>query len=264
MKIRACLRDFALPLAAFCLLSGQTAKASLLVTYAENPGDVNSTLSGTSVYDFNLLSANSQQTDLTWDNGAGQTVGNIDQVYVHSADQYGGADNTNYAVQSTSVGGSYATPVTTLTFPSPVAYFGLWWSAGDANNVMTFYNGTTELGMFTTKDLLGQLPTAKVTSPGGGYYGNPTSGAYGQDSNEAFAFINFYGLSGETITKVVFSNIGSSGFESDNWTVRTGAWGTGAGETGAPAGVALETIPEPSPLMCVQAGLALLALRRRR
>lgn len=249
-------------LAALSPLLAQSSDPLLVVTYAESPGTYNSTLSGTTVEDFNSITAGTKVTNYTWANGT-TTVGTIDQVYVSAANEYGGAGSSgsNYPVQSESVGGSKATPTTTFTLAANNAYFGLWWSAGDANNVLTFYNGTTLVGQFTTASLLAELPST--------YYGNPRTG---QDSAEAFAFINFYGMNGTTWNKIVFSNLGSSGFESDNWTVRAGAWGTGTGETGAPAGVEAATVsgttvtlvPEPSPLMCFPATLLMLAFRRRR
>lgn len=114
------------------------ANAALIVTYAEDSNSYNSTLSSTTVYTFDSVPANTKATNLVWSNGTA-TIGTIDHLYVKSLDVYGGAGpaGSNYAVQSQTVGGSNATPTTTLTFTSQHAYFGLWWSAGDALNVMT-------------------------------------------------------------------------------------------------------------------------------
>ena len=79
-------------------------------------------------------------------------------------------------------------------------------------------------------------------------------------------------MEGTTWDQVVFSNQGTSGFESDNWTDRANAWGTQPGETGPVPGVQvvsltdskLSPIPEPSSTLCVLSALSLLATRRRR
>jgi len=237
-----------LPLAAslFALLLVPSAKASLIVTYAESPDSVNSTLSNTEVYTFDSLTANAKHTDVSWTG-----VGTFDALYVKAADQYGGAVDASYpsgspySVQSNSIGGSGHITKTTLTLTTPSAYFGFWWSAGDKANVMDFYSGGNLVAEFTTANLMLKLKNEAA------YLGNPRNRSL--DSAEPFAFINFYGETGTTWDKITFSNIGSSGFESDNYTSRVGAWGTGPGEAGKPVpGVVLETVngldvsvPEP-------------------
>jgi hypothetical protein len=266
-----------IPLVALTLLAGHPAQAALtvVVTYAQDSDALSSSLANTSVLDFNSITPstpNTPVTDYVWMNGAA-TVGTIDQVYVRKADMYGGAGGTgNYAAQ----GGAWPvyTPTTTITFPTGEghAYFGLWWSAGDANNVLTFYSGTTVVAELTTGNLLNKLAASRAY-----YYGNPNTAFLNQNNTEAYAFINLYGDLGTTWDKIVFSNLGSSGFESDNWTDRVGAWGTGPGEAGAPVpGVQVATvsgytvtmssepIPEPSSVLCLSATLGLLAFRRRR
>jgi hypothetical protein len=52
------------------------------------------------------------------------------------------------------------------------------------------------------------------------YYGNPNSAFKGQNSSEPYAFINFYSVGG-TFDQVQFTNIGGTGFESDNHTIAT-------------------------------------------
>ncbi|MDD4913661.1 MAG: hypothetical protein PHW13_01315 [Methylococcales bacterium] len=215
-------------------LMASAANASLIVTYAEDPGVENSTLLGTDVETFNNLKAGTEYTNLAWKQG-GVTIGTFDNVYISAANQYGGAgsNGSNYAVESGLVGSPNNVEVSTLTLNTASAYFGFWWSAGDANNTVEFYNGSTLVGEFTTATLMDQLP--------GSYYGNPRSPST-LDSNEPFAFINFFGTNGLTFNKVVFVDTSSSGFEADNYTVRTQAWGGLSGETGTVPGVALETI----------------------
>ena len=64
------------------------------------------------------------------------------------------------------------------------------------------------------------------------YYGNPGPGYKGQDSTEAFAFLNFYGMGGTTFNKIVLSDPSTtSGFESDNHTVRVTPYGSDPNDT---------------------------------
>ncbi|MGL5016499.1 MAG: Npun_F0296 family exosortase-dependent surface protein, partial [Luteolibacter sp.] len=54
------------------------------------------------------------------------------------------------------------------------------------------------------------------------YDGNPLNRTVNR--NEPYAFINFFGDATTTWDRIVFSNDGSSGFESDNYTTRVAAW----------------------------------------
>lgn len=194
--------------------------ASSMVTVAENPTDFTSSLSNTSLYDFNSLKTGLNK-DVAWSD-----VGTFDQIYVLKADQYGGAPSdaqpkgTNYSVQGV------GTPVkaTTLTLNTPSSYFGFYWSAGDAANKLQFYSGSKLVAEFTTQSLLANLPKD--------YYGNPLNRA--QNKGEPYAFINFYGDQNTQWDRVVLTNASSSGFESDNYTSRIQAWT--AAKDGAIAG----------------------------
>jgi hypothetical protein len=219
-----------LAVAAMAIFGASGAYANgVLLTYAEDPGIQTSSLADTSYISFDNLSTGSNK-NLAW---AG--VGTYDNAYILNADQYGGAGGTGkYIVQSTSLGGSNAVPTTTLTLNTPSAYFGLWWSAGDAANKLSFYNGSTLVASFTTASLVNVLPAS--------YKGNPTPAFLGKDAGEKFAFFNVYGENGATWDSVVFTNTGSSGFESDNHTTRVDAWGQLPGESGAAPGVAFATV----------------------
>ena len=194
----------------FSVLIQARVSATSLITISEAPNAVNSTLGGTTVFDFNNLSLG-KDTNVSWSG-----VGTFDQLYIKSADTYGGAadaNNTNgtrYSVQG--VGTSVST--TTLTLNTPSSYFGFWWSAGDVKNKLSFYNGNTLVQEFTTSSLMYALPSS--------YYGNPKNRSL--DSGEPFAFVNFYGETGTVWDKIVFNNNGSSGFEADNFTSRVAAW----------------------------------------
>lgn len=194
--------------ASFSALSG--ARGAVVVTYAENPGQETTSLSQTNVYDFNSLKTG-LNTNISWSG-----VGTIDQLYVLKADQYGGAtdathpNGTNYSVE----GVNSPVKTTTLTLKEDSGYFGFWWSAGDASNMLSFYNNGNLVAQFTTASLLKPL--------GSEYDGNPRNKML--DSNEPFAFINFYGDANTTWDQIVFGNSSASGFESDNWTSRVSTY----------------------------------------
>ncbi len=239
------LLGYLITLTSLGVLYVSQANATVIVTYAEKPGIEQSTFINATTYNFDSLSTG-LNTNVSWTG-----VGSFDQLYIKTADQYGGAGNSLYSVQG--VGTSVSQTVLNLNNAS--AYFGLWWSAGDASNVMRFYTGLNGTGTlaaeFTTASLLKALGTA--------YNGNPNSGTFhGKDSNEPFAFINFFAVEGTTWQSVVFTNSSSSGFESDNYASRTEAYN--AATDGAMPGVVLEAIngtqvvslvPEPSPTLAI-------------
>lgn len=204
--------------------------AGVLLTYAESPGIQNTTLSGASVmtFDSSFAGGSTAQSPLVWSG-----VGSYDSASVIAANKYGGAGGTGYyLVQSQSVGAQVVT--TTLSLNTPSSYFGLWWSAGDTKNQLSFYNGDSLVASFTTQTLINVLPSS--------YSGNPNAAFLGQNSGEKYAFINIYSDNGTVFDKVVFSNVGTSGFESDNHTVRIAGWGQLPGESGAAPGVAVAHI----------------------
>lgn len=209
------------------ILAFSQAKATVIVTYAEAPKAETSTLVNTFTYNFDNL-ALGINTNVGWEG-----VGTFDQLNIKHADQYGGANNTDYSVQG--VGSSVSKTI--LNLDSPSGYFGLWWSAGDASNVLDFYSGAngtgTLLAEFTTANLLKKLPKT--------YYGNPNTGTFsGKNSSEPYAFINFFAVEGTAWSSIVFRNSSSSGFEADNYTSRTMAYNPST--DGAMPGVVLEAI----------------------
>lgn len=192
------------------LLTALPVSAGVIITFAEDPAAYNSSLSGTEVYDFNDLKLG-YNSGVTWDG-----VGKFDQLQIMRADSYGGAPDetapkgSQYSVQG--IGSKVMT--TTLYLAEDSSYFGMWWSAGDARNVMSFYDGDSLIARFTTASLMDPLPPE--------YDGNPINRKV--NSGEPYAFINFFGDEKTTWDRIVFSNDGSSGFESDNFTTRVDAW----------------------------------------
>ncbi len=188
----------------------QAAQASVIITYAEDPSSNLSSLSGTQVFNFNTT-AIGKSSNVSW-----KGVGTFDQLYVKPADAYGGAaDALNpkgslYSLQ----GAGSGVLASTLKLESESSYFGMWWSAGDAKNVLEFYNGDTLMGRFTTASLMDPLPAS--------YDGNPLNRSINR--GEPYGFINFFGDEKTSWDRIVLTNNGSSGFESDNYTTRVAAW----------------------------------------
>ncbi|MEH2378674.1 MAG: hypothetical protein V7K27_07185 [Nostoc sp.] len=175
------------------------------------------------VQNFDAQIQGSSPTGFTWTD-AGTKIGSYTNTLIENADQYGGAGGTGrYFDVDTSRSGNGQT-VSTLNLTTAQNYFGLWWSAGDDSNALTFLSKGVVVETITTADVVKYIAglANKAT-----YYGNPNSAFKGQDNNEPFAFINFYDVAG-TFDQVQFSNIdkngniSGTGFESDNHTVATG------------------------------------------
>ena len=183
---------------------------SIMVTTAEGPTSFNTTLGNVNVENFSGMTSGTYK-NINWTG-----VGTIDRVSLVPNNQYGGTPTSKaYPVQSTSasLGGVSST---TISLSTPSSYFGMFWSAGDASNNLSFYNGKNLVASFSTQSLMGTLPSS--------YYGNPNPANLGQDRGEPFGFINFIGGAGTSWDKVVLSNPSGSGFESQSWTSRAAAW----------------------------------------
>ena len=154
-------------------------------------------------------------------------------------DQYGGADGTGkyFDVDTNRSGGKQT--FSTLNLTTAQSYFGLWWSAGDANNVLEFYSKGNLVERITTADVVSYITKLPNKTS---YYGNPNSAFKNQNSGEPYAFINFYDVAG-TFDQVKFTNIGGTGFESDNHTVATGYSGI--------TGNVIRAVPESSSVLGV-------------
>ncbi|MHC5727304.1 MAG: Npun_F0296 family exosortase-dependent surface protein [Nostoc sp.] len=140
-------------------------------------------------------------------------VGSYKTTLIQNADQYGGAGGTGkYFDVNANISGQ---TVSSLNLTNPESYFGLWWSAGDASNVLTFLSKGVVVETITTADVVSYI--GKLANKAS-YYGNPNS--TNQNTGEPYAFINFYDVAG-SFDQVQFSNIGGNGFESDNHTVAT-------------------------------------------
>ncbi|MBW4588806.1 PEP-CTERM sorting domain-containing protein [Aetokthonos hydrillicola Thurmond2011] len=220
------------------------AMATSFTISIENAGVQNAQLSNftngyVQNFDDPTLKTGYNAAGFDWYNG-GTKIGSYTKTLIVNADQYGGAGGTGKYFDVDTTRSSNGQTVSTLTLNTPQSYFGLWWSAGDASNVLTFLSGNKVVQTITTADVKSYIDKLKNKSD---YYGNPTTQFLGKDSGEPFAFLNFYDVGG-TFDQIQFTNIGGSGFESDNHTVAT-AYNS---VTGA---VVVKATPEPSSILGV-------------
>jgi hypothetical protein len=231
-------------IAAIIIAAGSTTAAhanSWTLTY-ELPGIQSSsaTFFSSGVETFDSRTVGTSQSFSSNFGGTSYT-GSYAGVQIKAADQYGGAGGTGrYAVNFTGA-------VTVLTLNQDVNYFGYWLSALDAGNVVTFFDGTTQVGQFNAGTVFGSAVTGNSS-----YYGNPNSPFLGFNSVEPYAFVNFYATgSADKFNKIIFSETqANSGYESDNHTI-----GIYKDISGIPV------VPEPSSWLLFLSGALVLGLR---
>ncbi len=183
---------------------------------------------GASTENFNSLPTGNDTTAYSSSIGTFQ-FSPTTPLNVSTADQFGGAAGTGKYIALGSQSGTTA-PVT-INLTTAANYLGFWWSAGDANNGISFYDGNTLLYRFSASQITSFLtPTSGTTTAANGtvynnssYYGNPNAAFLGQNSSEAYAYIDIV-TTGVTFDKIVLDNSGTTGtgFESDNYTVYNG------------------------------------------
>jgi len=173
-----------------------------VVTY-DAPGIEATNVAGASIDTFNRMA-----TDRTV--ATSSAFAAFSRLYVIGANQYGGAVRSRYGVVGDPTGAANIVSAT-LTFASPVSYFGFWWSAADPHNVFTLYSGNTAVLTMTNQTLLTALGACGGSNP---YCGNPNTG---QDPSELFAYVNIWATRGSTFTSAKFQQVDDlGGFEFDN------------------------------------------------
>jgi hypothetical protein len=137
-----------------------------------------------------------------------------------AADQYGGSDGTQPYPElfgGSAGGDSYSVALSHSADIPGVNYFGLWITALDQYNDLSFYRDGQLLYSFGPNDLIRLLGNCNDPSQNA-YCGNPTTNFSGQDNGELFAYVNFFDTTGYFDT-VELSNSGPTGFESSNHAV---------------------------------------------
>lgn len=250
------------------VIAAMPARASSIAVYISPPAVQYSEVGGTTVATFDSLAPGNMTTPYisaigTYNAAPGSPF------HVNAADQYGGATDPSNPVTPTNyftIGAQSATsaPVS-VTLKQSADYLGFWWSAGDANNGVSFYSGNFLLARFTSQMLITLLNggTGQVTAINStkyntsSYFGNPNAPA-GRNTGEPYVYVDIVSA-GVWFDKVIFDNSGttSSGFESDNHTV-TSAPVTLSGDHVFAGNLGVAT-PEPGAAILLIGGLTLIA-----
>ncbi|MCC5642661.1 PEP-CTERM sorting domain-containing protein [Nostoc sp. CHAB 5824] len=127
----------------------------------------------------------------------------------------------------------------TINLNNYLNYFGIDWGAISASNIFSFYNGDTLIKSFTTEDV---NPVAPIRASQHGGEGNGYLHFYSDSSNDIF-------------NKIVITQAGGGGFESDNHSFHLG--------TDKFTGFDPKSVPEPSVTLGMLA-VGGMFLRKRR
>ncbi len=242
------------------LVLGATPAFAQISVYISAPGAISSGFTNTDVETFESLT-----TGVKTSNFLSPNFGTVTGV----TGTYQGSSSNPYAIgpgtDAWSVGSNYyavgtqsgSTAAATLQFSSTISYFGFSWNAGDNNNRMAFYRGGNYLGTFASTNIQSLLSGPTVTAINGSVYN--TANYRGQPGNtsvnagENYAFVHFQVAGG--VDRIDFWNTGSTGFESDNHTIRVAAPSLVGSSL-----VFVSTISTPEPTTLALAGLGVLGL----
>lgn len=271
------LRGLRLPGAAAALvvlLAGAFPCSAISISvYVAAPGVVSSPATGGTAVNENFSSSPNWPTG-TYTADQTRSIGTFDlspqsALSIVSSNQYGGAGNSGrYGAIGAQSGTAGAI---TLNLTNPTTFFGMWWSAIDPYNGVSLYDDSTFLMRISGADMISLFSASPtLTAQNNAVY--QTSAYLGKpgttprpNSGEYYAYVMFQ-ASGLTFNRVVLDNSGttSTGFEFDNFQVRSGAF-TIPGSTVLLTQYQVSAVPEPS--AWIPAGMALIAAawwRRRR
>jgi len=188
-------------------------------------------------------------TTINWD-GVGVYEGGNGSAKVNPHIKWGAAYGEGkylfiYNTEIAGVGESIDQNVgVTLTFDTPVTYFGFWWSAGDYANRLqvTLENGieyNVETGLVYQSE---GFVNSRASQ--GGHMGSPTTRYLDQNSGEPYAYLNL--TSKDLCSKIASVRFHGRNFETDNHTVTT--------ELVSPPGTDIPLLEPPKPPVFGEAG----------
>ncbi len=261
-------------LASLALLgAARPCEAISISVYVAAPGVVSSPATGGTPVDENF-SSNPNWAARTYTADQTRNIGTFDlapqsALRIVSTDQYGGAGNNGrYGAFGAQSGTSGAI---TLNLNSPTTFFGMWWSAIDAYNGVSLYDNNTFLMRISGADMISLFSASSTLTAqnnavyqSSSYLGKPGTNPR-PNMGEYYAYTMFR-ASGLTFNRLVFDNSGttSTGFEFDNFQVRSGAF-TIPTSTVLLRQYQISAVPEPS--VWIPAGLGLIGAawwRKRR
>jgi hypothetical protein len=158
-----------------------------------------------------------QYNSFVW-KGVGTYEGSGANIDRHNKYGAAGGKKRYLFIKKTS-GSVSSNPGVTLTFDTPVAYFGFWWSAGDHNNKLkvTLADGTeVDVG---TNLVLNSVGFINKKASRGGHLGSPTQKYRDQNSGEGYAYLNLY--ANDPNRKIAKIRFHGTNFETDNHSIST-------------------------------------------
>ena len=184
------------------------ARAGIVLT-VEAPGVQSSSVANAVTETFDARALGSYTTITS---SIGTYTASVPGLKIVAPDAFGGANQTQYMA----VGCSSPTTSADLTFFTPQSYFGLYWSAIDAQNVLQVYNGATLL------ETINETPLTPCSRTRAALRHRPLRQPEHQRRHlRAFVYLNISGTAGTTFTDIRFiNNTTGTSFESDNHTIQ--------------------------------------------
>jgi hypothetical protein len=134
----------------------------------------------------------------------------------------------------------------------PVNFFGLWFSALDATNSLSFYQTGNSTPVYTFG--ASEFQALVGNCPGTGFCGNPNTNFLNDNHAQQYAFLSFISTGG-SFNSVVISEGNTGNFEADNLTV---------GYVSDPTAIGSVFTPEPGTfVLAAFGGILFLAHKRR-